>query len=40
MNKLTEISKEKLIILVSHDQRTYNYGALLELKNGKSSTCH
>lgn len=40
MNKLIEVAKEKLIILVSHDQRTYNYGTLLELKNGKLSTCH
>lgn len=35
MEILIEQSKEKLIILVSHDVRTYGYGTLLRLENGK-----
>lgn len=35
MSILTKLSKTHLIILVSHDPRTYTYGTLLEMKNGK-----
>lgn len=35
MDILTNLSETHLIILVSHDPRTYTYGTLLEMKNGK-----
>ncbi len=35
MDILTKLSETHLIILVSHDPRTYTYGTLLEMKNGK-----
>ena len=40
MSVLTSISKNSIIILVSHDPRCFKYGKLLELKNGKLEECN